>query len=272
MPADPNLPGREDNTMSPPPSGITLQMLERHFDKNLKDAARDLGVGMTTLKRTCRHFGIAKWPRRTLKCKREKLQEALETLRSEGAATASPDGRVGVTIDGAFHGVNVCARGFAMIPGRPLDRTPEDDPSARDSTRKWIRVGATSPRAEVAVRRERERERDDERQYDRSRLGPSADGAAPAPAFAGFKRTRMSDTQFAGVDAWGAPSHPKAKVGGDEGGRASSFAHLSRPAALAATGGVSFANLPDDSDEETLSADEMRCVLYTGPHTTAFAW
>ena len=122
MPADPNLPGREDNTMSPPPSGITLQMLERHFDKNLKDAARDLGVGMTTLKRTCRHFGIAKWPRRTLKCKREKLQEALETLRSEGAATASPDGRVGVTIDGAFHGVNVCARGFAMIPGRPLDR------------------------------------------------------------------------------------------------------------------------------------------------------
>ena len=69
--------------MSPHPSGITLQMLERHFDKNLKDAARDLGVGMTTLKRTCRHFGIAKWPRRTLKCKREKLQEALETLRSE---------------------------------------------------------------------------------------------------------------------------------------------------------------------------------------------
>ena len=46
------------------PLGVTLDRLRVHFDKHLKDAARDLGVGSTTLKRICRRFGINRWPAR----------------------------------------------------------------------------------------------------------------------------------------------------------------------------------------------------------------
>ena len=54
------------------PWGITLELLQTQFSKHLKDAATDLGVGSTTLKRICRQYGIARWPRRSLKSKQNK--------------------------------------------------------------------------------------------------------------------------------------------------------------------------------------------------------
>jgi hypothetical protein len=46
-----------------PGTGITLEMLQMHFSKHLKEAAKDLGVGSTALRRICRHYGISRWPK-----------------------------------------------------------------------------------------------------------------------------------------------------------------------------------------------------------------
>lgn len=45
---------------------LMMQDLEPHFHLGLKEAAAELGVAPTTLKRVCRRLGIPRWPRRTL--------------------------------------------------------------------------------------------------------------------------------------------------------------------------------------------------------------
>ena len=66
------------------PWGITLELLQTQFSKHLKDAATDLGVGSTTLKRICRLYGIGRWPRRSLKSKQYKaMKEAVKQQNSQ---------------------------------------------------------------------------------------------------------------------------------------------------------------------------------------------
>ena len=62
--------------------GITLEVLQANFHKHLKQAASDLGVGSTTLKRICRQYGIRRWPRRSLNSRNGRMNEIL--TKSQG--------------------------------------------------------------------------------------------------------------------------------------------------------------------------------------------
>ena len=46
---------------------VTYSDLQRHFHMPIAQAAKSLGVGMTYMKRRCRHFNIKRWPHRKLK-------------------------------------------------------------------------------------------------------------------------------------------------------------------------------------------------------------
>ena len=125
-----------------PPWGVTLEVLQQHFNKHLKEAAKDLGVGSTTLKRICRHFGIARWPRRSLKSKQGKLHNALKTLTAEGnfvpgsqwpPGIASPSGVVnvgGYDAGGSMHGgsmMDASQRGGSMMTGSMMSVGQAED-------------------------------------------------------------------------------------------------------------------------------------------------
>ncbi|XP_042017297.1 protein NLP6-like isoform X2 [Salvia splendens] len=43
---------------------LSAEVLESHFGKKLKDVAKELGVGRSTIKRACREHGIWRWPNR----------------------------------------------------------------------------------------------------------------------------------------------------------------------------------------------------------------
>ncbi|CAG9466545.1 unnamed protein product [Pedinophyceae sp. YPF-701] len=67
---------------------LTLADLEAHFHLGLKEAAADLGVCPTTLKRACRRFGIARWPRRQhLAAKQDELRSLATALEPHSPKT-----------------------------------------------------------------------------------------------------------------------------------------------------------------------------------------
>ena len=52
----------------PDPTLLTLEDLESVFcTRTIYEAARDLGVGLTALKRRCRALGIKRWPFRMVR-------------------------------------------------------------------------------------------------------------------------------------------------------------------------------------------------------------
>ena len=63
---------------------LTLQDLQPYFGMTLKDAAAELNMGATTLKRVCRKFGISRWPSRKLKMIDRLNKEKLQSMKMLG--------------------------------------------------------------------------------------------------------------------------------------------------------------------------------------------
>ena len=49
-------------------------MITRHFYMAVDQAAKKLGVGLSSLKRRCRAMGIKRWPCRKLNCLQELIK------------------------------------------------------------------------------------------------------------------------------------------------------------------------------------------------------
>nr|TKW41565.1 hypothetical protein SEVIR_1G324800v2 [Setaria viridis] len=69
---------------------LTFELVSRHFCMPIKQAAQELNVGVTVLKKRCRELGIPRWPHRKVKS----LQTLIDNIQELGKLTEQEDGNL----------------------------------------------------------------------------------------------------------------------------------------------------------------------------------
>jgi len=98
---------------------LTLADLTQYYHLSMRDAAAKLEIGVTTLKRICRHLGIQRWPRRELR---------FQSRATAGDSAAAMRGLRATTADGMS-----CGSGQTISAGSSGEQVlggTETDPNA----------------------------------------------------------------------------------------------------------------------------------------------
>ncbi|CAD6249512.1 unnamed protein product [Miscanthus lutarioriparius] len=84
------IPGRRGGGSSETKKELTFEQVSRHFSVPIKQAARELNVGVTVLKKQCRKLGIPRWPHRKVKS----LQKLIDNVQGLGKENAQENGHL----------------------------------------------------------------------------------------------------------------------------------------------------------------------------------
>jgi len=76
------IPGHRGGGSSETKKELTFEQVSRHFSVPIKQAARELNVGVTVLKKQCRKLGIPRWPHRKVKS----LQKLIDNVQVSAAS------------------------------------------------------------------------------------------------------------------------------------------------------------------------------------------
>ncbi|CAN6208168.1 unnamed protein product [Urochloa humidicola] len=73
----------DQQRVRPEESALTFELVSQYFYMPIMQAARELNVGLTLLKKRCRELGIPRWPHRKMKS----LQSLINNVQEAGKAT-----------------------------------------------------------------------------------------------------------------------------------------------------------------------------------------